>query len=66
MPTYPKNIRNNKIISATVGIFCAVHLLTEVTLNRCESSHAFLKKYLGGKKTHQSLYTTWHKIKAAI
>src|ERR1700722_2533452 len=35
-------------------------------LNRCESSHAFLKKYLGGKKTRQSLYTTWRKMEAAI
>jgi hypothetical protein len=35
-------------------------------LIRCESSHAFLKKYLGGKKTYQTLYTTWRKIEAAI
>jgi len=34
--------------------------------NRCESSHAFLKKYFGGKKTHQTLFTTWRKIEAAI
>lgn len=53
-------------MSATVCILCAAHLLTEITFNRCESSHAFLKKYLGGKKTRQSLYTTWHKIEAAI
>ena len=28
--------------------------------------HAFLKKYLGSKKTQQSLYTTWCKMEAAI
>jgi hypothetical protein len=35
-------------------------------MNRCESSHAFLKKYLGGKKTQQTLYTAWRKMEAAI
>jgi hypothetical protein len=33
-------------------------------LVRCESSHAFLKKYLSSKKTQQSLYTTWCKMEA--
>ena len=26
----------------------------------------FLKKYLSRKKTHQTLYTTWRKMEAAI
>jgi hypothetical protein len=33
---------------------------------RCESSHAFLKKYLGGKKTRGTLYTAWQHMENAI
>ncbi len=37
-----------------------------ILLSRCEGSHAYLKRYLGGKKTRGSLFTTWQKIEAAM
>ena len=36
------------------------------TTSRVEGLHAFLKLYLGGKKTQGDLFTTWSNIEAAV
>jgi hypothetical protein len=37
-----------------------------IVFTRCESSHKYIKRYLGGKKTKGSLFTAWQKIEASI
>jgi hypothetical protein len=41
------------------------HFGTRVT-SRVEGAHAYIKRYLGGKKSKGDLYSTWLNIEAAV